>query len=379
MLQDSHCLSIIIAAKELKTKAGKYKMSDLNRSLLDRFISFDVNRDWMESTDFTKLNKVLASAVMLGSELNYCPLGMKSSVAKEVTKETYQLVPNMHTYSHKIGAIITDSIFQLSIERQHYALDIKTVFAEEDMEWIQMMISRVLALKPIHEKFMVMSKRLMRNGKLPKEETEKRKQAMIKGMLNKDLARELTIVKNDWIKIIYDYTLDDLKHKAKDYADFINDINAKITEARGNYCATKDEVDVLKMLRYNNILANNDKLTYKISTVIEFEKISKRISENEGEQFYFKLADKLGGLIADNNKLISLKTVKNGKTPFISKMDFVFEHASFTVVNKIVVNRSPLNNYFYQYPCTFHDCKIKGKELKGVSEVIIKQAFIKIK
>lgn len=108
----------------------------------------------------------------------------------------------------------------------------------------------------------------------------------------------------------------------------------------------------------------------------EMEETAMRSANDEGESFFFKMADKLGGLVTGKRQFIDASYSNNGKTPFSSFLYFKFENnTSFSIENKIVVNRSPLNHRFYQYPCTFYNVIIDGEKMKNVSELAVKQAF----
>lgn len=353
-----HCLKVINLAKDQKTKAGKFKMRDENRTLIEKFLSFDVTKDWMESKDYTKLGRALASAVFTGSELIDQPLR-----GEEIGK---------------MGVHLYDNIIFLRLDKQWHLRErlahLPTDADAEREELRSTIATRVEALVSIVDAFESMKNRLTKNGKFPKEEAERLKRAAIKGSLDKKLSAVLTDIKNEWIKIIYEHELDWMKETAarvaEKYLPIWNGPNGVDKDSQ-QYCATL----VIKGVLDHNPKGNQK---YTVAPETDMQKRADRIANDEGDGWFFKMADKLGGLVTGKRQFIDATHSADSNTPYSSYMHFKFENnTSFSIENKIVTNRSPLNNYFYQYPCIFFNVIIDGAKMKGVSELTVKQAFLK--
>ncbi len=117
----------------------------------------------------------------------------------------------------------------------------------------------------------------------------------------------------------------------------------------------------------------------EVQSIDSFFDYCKRVAVNEGESFYFKMAEKLGGLLVNGREITSVTDDSHGNTPFKSTLKFKFsDDSGFVMENKIVVNTSILGNSFYQYPCTFHNAQIKGVGIKSPNEFNIKKAFLEV-
>lgn len=364
MLTDPHSLTTLILAKEQKLKSGKHKMNEANRQFIDKFIQFNIKKDWMESKDYTKLGKILASAVFIGSEINGEPLRGEGI--------------------DRMGVHLYDNIIFLKVEQQFHLREREYLPSNADAERKKLrdtLVSRIERLAPLVNHFESMKTRLTKNGKLPKEEAERRRREMIKGTLDKKLAKVLGEIKEEWIKIVYRYELEWFNRMATNASDFINEINSVITQAaslKTKPTYSQEQAGRLGSLKFNRVVVDTPDGFIWTNTTEEFEKMSKQRAEDEGESFYFKMADKLGGLVTGKHQLIDASHSADSSTPFSSFLHFKFEgNTQLSLENKIIVNRSPLNNDFYQYPCTFYNVIINGEKLKNVSEFTVKQAFIK--
>lgn len=344
MLTDAHSLQVIIAARDQKLKKGGFKMKEESREAITRFITFNAERDWMESKDYTKLGRILAAAVFTGSEL----------VGQPLRSEDYG----------KMGVRLYNNITFLRPEQQWHL--------QEQPE--HEVTRRVVALAPLVNAFESMKNRLTKNGKFPKEEAERIRREAIKGALDKKLYLVLDETKQEWAKIIYNYELAWLKDMGLSAMEFVVEIN----KLNADKVKLNDgQIGRLNFLRSQQVIDIKDK-AYVVRSEQEYMRIAHRRASDESESFFFKMADKLGGLVTGKRPFINATRSSNSKTPFSSFLHFEFDsRTSFSIENKIITNRSPLNNYFYQYPCTFFDVVLDGNKLNNPSELMVKQAFLK--
>lgn len=351
-------MRVILTARDQELKKGGFKMKEESRNAISKFITFDVEKDWMESKDYTKLGKILAAAVFTGSEL----------IGEPLRGEPYG----------RMGVHLYDNIIFLKVEQQFHLRERLTELpSQADAERRAMrneLVSRIEALAPLVAAYESMSKRLTKNGKFPKEEAERLKRAAIKGSLDKKLYAVLDETKTEWFKIIYNYELTWLKDMSLAAMEFVVEIN-KLSAS--NTKLNDNQKSRLQFLYSQQVIDIKDK-AYYVRSEEDYMKIAHRRATDESESFFFKMADKLGGLVTGKRPFIGATRSTDGKTPFSSFMHFTFENkTSFSIENKIITNRSPLNNWFYQYPCTFYNVVIDGEKLSGPSELAVKQAFLK--
>ena len=380
-MTDAHCLNILNLFKDQKTKSGKFKVRDDNRLAVESFIGFDPLSDWMESKDFTKLCKILASAVLTGSDLagepidqwyNSIPTRTEASVAADnsVPKDWRK------TYSHRYGISLYGDVRACTLERQ-YHLKEDYIDHPEDKAQIETLIRRITALKPIVEKTKAMEKRLTRNGKFPKQEAQRREREAIKGKLDQKLLAALTDVRAEWVEIIFKSELDwRLKLAAA---------LAKETDLLSRWNSTgvpKDEIQRRALLEKVGVIklekVSERKFELVQGTELEMKESAQLAADTEGDEFLFKMADKLGGLVTGPRSFLSLeKILRSQYTAFSNFLVFHFSGNSLIrMENKIITNRSVHEKRFRQFPCTFTEVIVDGVRLQNPSEFAVKKAFL---
>lgn len=330
---------VLNAARNQVTKKGKPVMRTENSVLIANFMTFDLSNDWMESKDHTKLGKILAMAVVTGCKL---------------VDETLENVK------------LWNSIISLREDRQSWNKP-----TDKDIEKMRLM-------SPIVNKWedMLNNNRLTRNGKFPKSEEERRRREAIKGALNPKLSASLTVIKEDWRKIIYANEIKSMEASVEQVTPYL-----QVWNATG---VPKDDQRWAAGLLVRGIIVKGDnQFTHKqviaIAPKSSMEEKAKRLADDECESFFFKMADKLGGLVAGKREFLSVEsgTHFSKTTPFSSWLVFNFANDTrFGLENKIVWNTSPLGTQFYQYPATFHNFVLDGKPVKNISELEVKKAFM---
>jgi len=360
MLTDAHSLQVIVAARDQELKKGGYKMKEESRQAITKFITFDIEKDWMESKDYTKLGKILAAAVFTGSEL----------IGEPLRSEEFG----------RMGVHLYDNIIFLKVEQQFHLREREYLPSNADADRKKMrdtLVARIEALAPLVAAFESMSKRLTKNGKFPKEEAERLRRAAIKGALDKKLFAVLTEIKEEWFKIIYNFELTWLKDMGISAMEFVNEVNAFADVKSHELSKEQQGMRARAQRLYSQEVIDIKDKAYYVRSEAEYMKTAHRIASDESESFFFKMADKLGGLVTGGRQLVDARYTTDAKSPYSSFLHFFFAgDSSFSMENKIITNRSPLNNYFYQYPCTFYNVIIDGEKLKGASELTVKQAFL---
>ena len=107
----------------------------------------------------------------------------------------------------------------------------------------------------------------------------------------------------------------------------------------------------------------------------KMNKDAKDISEQVIASWQSKMYNKLGGFMQELNQEFTTKVT--GKRERQSDILFKFKDgAQFKIRNQIVGKMSPLHNYFYTYPTTFHDAILPdGSKIKNPNEFNVKKAF----
>lgn len=323
------CTSVIVTAKDEKRKNGAYKLAEPKRQLLQAFLDFNVETDWMEAKIHTQVSKALASAVLHGSELIGTPLER---------------------------VVLYDSIQFLDVNSQWDAKD-------------QLIKSRLNILEPIKAKWVAMKQRLTKNGKFPKTEEERRRREAIKGKLDANIAKVLTEIKLEWYQIIYDNEWSRLTTRRELVSD--------VMERYNTGAMLKGELTYVRFLISLSVLAPEKKDKVRLGTDKELQAYAKRRATDESEAFFFKMADKLGGLVTGSRKFITARKMSYSTSgPFSSFLHLEFENqTTFSIENKIIINHSVLGNEFYQYPCTFYNLIVDGQKVLYPSELTVKKAF----
>jgi len=120
-----------------------------------------------------------------------------------------------------------------------------------------------------------------------------------------------------------------------------------------------------------------DRKLKKVQDAGQIKKIAEANANAGSEGFFYKMADKMGGLTTHSELKKVEEVMYNKSTPMESKMKFEFADGSqFTVHNSIVVNTSVNGNGYYQYPTTFHSATTaNGKKVQYPNEYTVKEAF----
>lgn len=228
----------------------------------------------------------------------------------------------------------------------------------------------------------------MRNGRVPKEEADRRRKEQIKGELDPQLSRELLRLKEKWHPIIYKHTLATLEWRRKQAAEFLERHDwkdpvppvARDKESREKY---EGDIETLAYYAQTAVIqweSVGRKRHYYLASDRVFEELSQTQATDESEGFYFKMADKLGGFVMDIGKeLTAVEDVdRRNASPFDSSIRFRFsDNSHFVVKNSIVMSTSVRGLAFFRYPTTFHDAfNARGEKIANPDELSVKAAFI---
>ena len=233
-------------------------------------------------------------------------------------------------------------------------------------------IVKANALLPIADKLKAIKLRIAK-----KETTaviKLRKFEQIKGKLNSDIKNELEKIAENF-RIGIEKKFNAYYHNI--LKDYIKDSNDKyITNPYQLYSqdAVELKADLIKLLSKQlngqyQILPNIDQ---------HIDKISKSNSELVIQNFIYKMYNKLGGLLTDIDKPVTVQSTGSNykKNEMLFKFD---DGGQFILQNNIVLSQSKYGRPFYRYPTTFHNIILpNGNKVNNPSEVELKKAFNKI-
>jgi hypothetical protein len=355
---------------EAKLKSGKPLVSKPEQiKAIETIRDFNPATDWIEGKDLTKMVKTITSLLY----------------------KVFPITPDDYPEykGNEIRAYKTDDLnyaLQPVYKSDHDSVATKKVADKIDAARLELM--------PLLDHYKLMDKRRMRNGELPKADREKAEREKIKGDLNPQLRTELERLKEKWYAVVYDYQknwMEDQRRKAISYMKEKGSIKPQVDFPRkiehwtDQHKAAHSHIVTLDNFYSYGVIKHGTKAEGYIPVTDEdIEKDSKRQARDESESWFFKMVDKLGGLVMDFKK--ELKEVVDGsgitgrgKSPFDAWFSFRFTDGSrFILQNSIVFARSSLGKPFYRYPATFHDAYIStGEKVANPDEYTVKKAFMK--
>lgn len=333
-------------------KNGKLKLADDKREMLIQFRDFNIEEDWMEGKTLTKVEKMVESAIKNKDLLDLSCRGLYG--LRDYSKERLGNYKNTFAYKHG---------------------------DENEKARIKDVAERAVEIFPILEKIQYMrDNRTMTNGKLPKAARIEQERKAIKGSMNPILKVELERITESFRLKMLDWWKDYLRQRRERAVEFFakpkpeEPKSYKDREAQMEYSRWRKAASFHDMVMNPSKEGSNGRAPKSDE---ELDQMAYSTSKSESQNWFFKMADKLGGMVTADNLESVNEILDNQSSPFESRLRFDFKDgAGFTIVNKVVVNTSPLGNPFYQYPCTFHDATAPGGEkIKSPDEYSVKHAF----
>lgn len=327
-------------------KNGKYLLSPENRGLLQSFIVFNVETDFIDTKILTKIEKLINKHLVIS--ITPC---MDRDIEFCLSRTSYHYLLRPYSKTGMIQDKLTDTQWK----------ELETIY-NTDMENLGEVAKKVDKMR---------KERCTVNGKIQnKELREKKLREEIKGALDPIMREALEKVTEKFKATMFEYFQKFFEDKRTNGVQW-HEVNPEPTKEDykkwSNWHATARY--------YSEVIESVSPVTPV--TDLEVIKLATEVADFQSQSFFMKMADKLGGLVA--SPLKEVKEVMIGKSnPFNSTMRFDFiDGAGFTITNKIVLNTSPLGNPFYQFPCTFGNITLPdGKMVKiGDSEATAKKAF----
>lgn len=333
-------------------KNGKALLSPEQVDLLTTFRDFDVETDWIEGKEVTKIEKLLHKhlTAILDIGTKRKELGMMTSFYSLVDFDRTRVM-NGKPYYSQFGKVLTPEV-------------------EAEYERLALICDSV---SPIVTKWKMMREnRSMTNGKLPKEARIREERLTIKGKLNPFIRTELEKITEKFRLIMLENYISYFRKKSESAKRYFEETATKV------FTTYEEKQDRQSMIEYYaDVLLNLKEKTFKSDATLIL--MSEEAARHRSEEFFFKMADKLGGLPSESIKGVN-EHIRSGMHPWESFIRFEFNDGSgFLIENKIVLNMSPLGTPFYQYPTTFHDVTgPNGVKIVGpYSENLVKEIFIK--
>ena len=326
-------------------KNGNDLLKQEQKELLAKFRDFNVETDWMERKDIGKLAKLLF--IHLPKVLD------------------------------NIGYSGLYSLIYWGEDRMNkwiVGYNWKNANAEERKE-MKLVFEATKAIYPIIDKWSeITNNRAMINGKLPKAAQLIIDRAIIKGALNPTLRTELERITEKFRKTMMvwysDYYQRQRSRAIEFFADGIKEaphFSAPRKEQNEYGTWRKQEARHMQMMVSHTEPKSDETL----------HNMAESVATAETQNFFFKMADKLGGMVTDTNIKSVEEVMHSESNPYENRMRFEFKNGSgFTILNKVVMNYSPLGNPFNQFPCTFHEAVLAdGSKVKAPNEQAVKKAF----
>jgi len=340
--------AIISKIIDQKRKNGNFILKPEQQELLKTFLNFDMKEDWIDGKDLTKIGKLIHTH------------------SKNVMDTENDVLNKVRVWS--IESLESDKIDRI----RGYKYE-----ESEDRAEIEEAFKAYSQLSPIADQIkLIRETRAMVNGKLPKAERERREREEIKGNLDPQLKDALDQTTARFRQIIKDHFIAYYTRKVERAIEF----HAKPEPAQGEYKDIEQRRIYGQWRKtrsyFDEVVTSATKEgVYTYKTAKQLVEMAEWIADTQSQSFFFKMADKMGGMINGTN-LIEVKEAISHSNPFESSMVFTFqEDTQFTIINKIVRNTSPLGTPFYQYPCTFHDAKVQGEKVNAPNEYSVKKAF----
>jgi len=326
-------------------KNGNDLLKPEQKELLANFRDFNVTTDWMEGKDITKLEKLLFS---------HLPNVVKGIGYKGLYSLVYWGEPRMEKW--------------LSGWNFDHA-------TEEEREEMTIVAAATVIVYPIVAQWVEMREnRAMTNGKLPKSARKAQEREEIKGALNPTLRVELEKITEKFSRTMTIWYKDYYTRQRTAAIEFF----AKPAMEQPHFSATWDEQKEYGIWKkqYANHMKMMRSETEAISDTMVLVR-AETVADEATQSFFFKMADKLGGMVTDTNIKSVEEVMHSESNPYENRMRFEFKNGSgFSILNKVVMNFSPLGTPFNQFPCTFHEAVLAdGSKVKAPNENSVKKAF----
>jgi hypothetical protein len=327
----------------LSRKNGARIATDEEVSILNGFLDKTIE---LPSPQITKLKKILAKFV-----------------PKVIPISPKDVAPTMDRYNFRVMEVsLYSDIVYCRQERYEFLLD-WNYYAYIDLQQDEYDVAETiynnigiienLLVKPINDYL----ENLKTNAKRNKE-------TAIKGKVPANILAGLSVLRDKWEIIIYDYLIAHFakrKESAKQFLQEIKDIPAKEL--------SKAHKSVLAHYIEQFIIAKTDNGYH--TTSVEFTtKLSKEHARNEADSFLFKMCYKIGGLEIKGD--VTIEELTQSEKLFTNSLRLKGEYFQFDMFNQIVINTSVNNNPYYQYPCVFENIIIKEDKYKRLSEAELK-------
>jgi hypothetical protein len=337
-------MSPIKFIKDQTRKNGNYLLTEENRSLLQIFIDFNCDIDFIDTKILTKIEKLFNK---------YLPLVLSETDDKDVS-----FCLSRNSYHYLLRPFSKTGMVQERLNRNQW-IELKATYDTD-----QYILGE--AAKKIDK---MRNGRCTVNGKIQNKELRERKQLEeIKGALDPIMRSALEKVTEKFRGTMLEY-----------FTKYFTTKRADAVQWHSTHPEPVREEKYEEWCRWNQIARHYSEVIQSVlpvepvgnDTVI---KLATEVADQQSQSFFFKMSDKLGGLVA--SPLKEIKEVMIDKSnPFNSTMRFDFiDGTGFTIENKIVLNTSPLGNPFYQFPCVFKDITAAdGNTYRVNSEAFVKR------
>ena len=310
----------------------------------------------LDKKGITKLQKLLAKYIG-----KIIPLSAKDILPTDTPSGNYDFIK-----AHIYGNIMMCEVNRISqAHESHFKYKNLTDTDKSIINSLKQNIETIenLLIKPINEYLETL-----------KSEATKKKESAIKGKVPENLLNKLQEIRDEWETIIkhnYEHYYKNLLPIVKDFLSNLPDwrlIDDSMRNSINHYLK-------IEIITYNPKFDSYTKGSkqYVLSSEESIEKTINWLSKNEADQWLFKMCDKLGGIKLSAGNIIIEKL--DGKEPFVATLNIKLPNDfSFNMRNKIVINRSPLGNPYFQYPCTFESIKLSnGMTIKAMGEKELKE------
>lgn len=322
----------------LKRKNGNNLLSDSDIDILRRWGS-------LGTKEVTKFKKIVGTH--LGKVVPLTLEEFKPGVTKKyphlevVRAYTYGDVTCLYVQYFSKSDFDTEEEYDAIVEFKGYISDLKKRFIEIIGGYLDS----------------------LRRNKISKSREE------IKGKVNPSVLLSLQNLRSVWEVRMMEKYIESLSKSRDRASEFListpvikgDDINTLygfinssiVVNVKSNHSSTKNASD------------------YRVCTTEELQKIAKNIAEEEAIKWFYKMCDKLGGLLPDKED-ITAKELYGNKT-YDSTIKIESSKFSFMMVNSLVHNTSVLGNPYFQFPCVFKFLNIGGQVQNIISELELKK------
>lgn len=331
-------------------------------------------RDWMKLKE--ALNHVFNEAF---EKVYYEP-----AITENENDEWYFTTSPYFYLSKEIQPVLSDSTISKNIKQLNITLQ-----KAEDADVPEPVKHKLKKLKCIAEAYMelIEAQRAASNKIIVK----KHYRAMSEIAQNTQNDSNFVLIKQS-LKQIISKPLDKLeKELQEEYQDRIARLKSKIKRLDGKILApghgeqgdlSAEQLQLfIKLFNYDILDAYSGRkvqstfVNVKPVDGIKFYAADKAKSERDEIEsaFIAKNANKLMAIVANKNEPPSIQHEGEPKITaglIHATLKFIFaDGAKFTVINKVVINRSQKGDAFYQYPVTFHDVTLSdGTRISSPSE-----------